>query len=113
MPALAFGTWQDKDAQQSAVATALRAGYRHIDTAHIYGTEPAVAAGIRDSGVPRDQIFITTKLWNNAHEPASVERQLDASLKALGVEDVDLYLMHWPSPFKDGEALVPKDGDGK
>ena len=61
MPAMGFGTWQDKDAQEDAVATALKTGYRHIDTAHIYGTEPMVAAGIKKSGVPRDQIFITTK----------------------------------------------------
>ncbi len=113
MPAVGFGTWQDKDAQVDAVNTALRAGYRHIDTAHIYGTEPMVAAGIKKSGVPRDQIFITTKLWNNAHDPKSVEPALDASLKDLGVDHVDLYLMHWPSPFKNGDALMPKDGDGK
>jgi len=113
MPAVGFGTWQDKDAQESAVDIALRAGYRHIDTAHIYGTEPMVAAGIKKSGVPRDQIFITTKLWNNAHDPKSVEPALDASLKDLGVDHVDLYLMHWPSPFKDGDALMPKDADGK
>lgn len=113
MPALGFGTWQDKDAQESAVHTALKSGYRHIDTAHIYGTEPGVGAGIRKSGIPRDQIFITTKLWNNAHEPKSVEKALDASLKDLGVEYVDLYLMHWPSPFKDGENMFPRGEDEK
>jgi diketogulonate reductase-like aldo/keto reductase len=62
MPALGFGTWQDKDSQENAVATALKSGYRHIDTAHIYGTEPMVGNGVRKSGVPRDQIFITTKV---------------------------------------------------
>lgn len=62
IPALGFGTWQDKDAQEDAVLTALKAGYRHIDTAHIYGTEPAVGAGIKKSGVPREQIFLVTKL---------------------------------------------------
>ena len=61
MPAVGFGTWQDKDAQEEAVAIALKTGYRHIDTAHIYGTEPMVGKGIKKSGVPRDQIFITTK----------------------------------------------------
>ncbi len=113
MPAIGFGTWQDKDAQEDAVAIALKNGYRHIDTAHIYGTEPGVAAGIKKSGVPRSEIFITTKLWNNAHDPKSVEPALDASLKDLGVDYVDLYLMHWPSPFKDGDSMFPKDDNGK
>jgi alcohol dehydrogenase (NADP+) len=113
MPAMGFGTWQDKDAQEGAVEAALKAGYRHIDTARIYGTEPMVAAGIKKSGVPRDQIFITTKLWNNSHDPKSVEPALDASLKDLGIESVDLFLMHWPSPFKDGDSKFPKDKDGK
>lgn len=58
MPSMGFGTWQDKDSQESAVETALKAGYRHIDTAHIYGTEPMVGKGIKKSGVPRDQIFV-------------------------------------------------------
>lgn len=113
MPALGFGTWQDKDEQEGAVETALKVGYRHIDTARIYGTEPMVAAGIKKSGVPRDQIFITTKLWNNSHDPKSVEPALDASLKDLGVDYVDLYLMHWPAPFKDGDKMFPKGEDGK
>jgi alcohol dehydrogenase (NADP+) len=93
IPAIGFGTWQDKDAQENAVATALKTGYRHIDTAKVYGTEPAVAAGIRKSGVPRSEIFITTKLWNNAHHPDDVEKQLDSSLEDLGTDYVDLYLM--------------------
>lgn len=62
IPAVGFGTWQDKDAQEEAVYTALKAGYRHIDTARIYGTEPAVGEGIRKSGVPRDQIFLVTSM---------------------------------------------------
>lgn len=90
IPALGFGTWQDKDAQADAVYEALKAGYRHIDTARIYGTEPGVAAGIKKSGVPREQIFITTKLWNNSHDPKDVEPALDASLKDLETDYVDL-----------------------
>jgi len=63
IPAVGFGTWQDAEAQEAAVTEALRAGYRHIDTARIYGTEPAVGAAIKKSGIPRSEIFITTKLW--------------------------------------------------
>lgn len=107
-----FGTWQDKESQEDAVATALKAGCRLIDTANIYGTEPMVGAGIRKSGVPRDQIFLVTKLWNHKHHPNSVESSLDDSLNQLGVDYVDLYLMHWPVAFKDGDEKMPKDNDG-
>jgi alcohol dehydrogenase (NADP+) len=113
IPATGFGTWQDADAQEPAVTIALKAGYRHIDTARIYGTEKAVGQAIKNSGVSRDQLFITTKLWNNAHHPDDVEKQLDASLKDLGVDHLDLWLMHWPSPFARGDTLIPKDSNGK
>ena len=63
IPAVGFGTWQDADAQEAAVLEALKSGYKHIDTARIYGTEPAVGAAIKKSGIPRSEIFITTKLW--------------------------------------------------
>lgn len=112
IPALGFGTWQDKDAQEDAVLEALKAGFRHIDTARIYGTEPAVARGIKRSGVPREDIFLVTKLWNNSHHPDDVEAACDASLKDLDVDHVDLYLMHWPSAFKRGDRLRPTH-DGK
>jgi diketogulonate reductase-like aldo/keto reductase len=113
IPVIGFGTWQDKDDQEKAVTEALKAGYTHIDTAHIYGTEPMVGAAIKKSGIPRSKLFITTKLWNNAHKPEDVEPALDASLKDLDMDYVDLFLMHWPSAFKPGESLFPKDKDGK
>lgn len=113
IPAVGFGTWQDADAQEAAVTEALKAGYRHIDTARIYGTEPAVARGIKNSGVPREEIFITTKLWNNSHHPDDVEPAIDASLKDLQTDYLDLYLMHWPSPFVRSNTLMPRDENGK
>ena len=96
-----------------AVTIALKSGYRHIDTARIYGTEPAVAAAIKKSGIPRSELFITTKLWNNSHHPDDVEAALDASLKDLGTDYLDLYLMHWPSPFARSSEMFPKDASGK
>jgi alcohol dehydrogenase (NADP+) len=71
-----------------------------------------VGAAIKKSGIPRSELFVTTKLWNNSHSPADVEPALDASLKDLGMDYVDLYLMHWPSAFKSGSSLFPKT-DGK
>ncbi|TPX08707.1 uncharacterized protein E0L32_009896 [Thyridium curvatum] len=113
MPALGLGTFQDPDEQETAVYTALKCGYRHIDTAYFYGTERQVGRGIRRSGVPREEIFLTTKLWNNAHHPDDVEPALDESLKALGTDYVDLYLMHFPCAFKRGPELLPFDENGK
>jgi len=113
IPAIGFGTWQDKDAQEGAVLEALKAGYRHIDTARIYGTEPAVGKAIKESGIPRSEIFITTKLWNHQHHPDDVEPACDASLKDLGVDFLDLYLMHWPVAFARGDSMFPKDKNQK
>lgn len=72
-----------------------------------------VGAAIKKSGIPRSKLFITTKLWNNHHSPADVERSLDLSLRDLGMEYVDLYLMHWPSAFKSGDNMFPKGPDAK
>ncbi|KAH8647662.1 alcohol dehydrogenase [Xylariales sp. PMI_506] len=113
IPAVGFGTWQAAPHEvERAVEIALRAGYRHIDCAAIYRNETEVGAGIRASGVPRSEIFITTKLWNTKHEPEDVEAALDKSLNDLGVEYCDLYLMHWPVAFAPGDKWFPLDSDG-
>jgi diketogulonate reductase-like aldo/keto reductase len=97
IPAVGFGTWQAKPGEvERAVETALKAGYRHIDCAAIYRNEAEVGDGIKQSGVPRSEMFITGKLWNTAHAAEDVEAALDKSLKDLGVEYLDLFLMHWP-----------------
>lgn len=105
MPQLGFGVWQVPDDQaETAVAEALQAGYRSIDTAQIYGNEEGVGRALRASGVPREELFITTKLWNSASQTwtrDAVLREFDASLTRLGLDYVDLYLIHWPRPMRD------------
>ncbi|KAK0645742.1 NADP-dependent oxidoreductase domain-containing protein [Cercophora newfieldiana] len=95
IPAIGLGTWQSQPGEVGkAVEAALRAGYRHIDTAFAYGNEKEVGEGMKASGVPREQIFLTTKLNNPDHK--RVAEAIDQSLKNLGTSYVDLYLMHWP-----------------
>ncbi|KAI9929418.1 hypothetical protein MW887_000888 [Aspergillus wentii] len=113
IPAIGLGTWQDPEAQENAVLTALKEGYRHIDTARCYGTEKQVGNAIRKSGIPREEIFVTSKLWNNKHHPNDVAQALQLSLDDLGLEYLDLFLMHWPSAFKPGDDPFPQDKDGK
>lgn len=99
IPKVGFGTWQSKDGEEAyqAVKTALEVGYRHIDTAAIYGNEESVGRAIKDSGVTREDLFITTKVWSiGTTEETRVA--IDESLKKLGLDYVDLYLIHWPSP---------------
>ncbi|WP_306316708.1 MULTISPECIES: aldo/keto reductase [unclassified Streptomyces] len=101
MPQLGFGVWQVPDDEaETAVATALQAGYRSIDTAAIYGNEEGTGKAIAASGVPRDELFVTTKLWNADQGYDSTLRAFDASLEKLGLDHVDLYLIHWPLPSK-------------
>ncbi|MER5754474.1 aldo/keto reductase [Streptomyces sp. NPDC002088] len=102
MPQLGFGVFQVPDEETTtAVATALRAGYRSIDTAAIYGNERGVGQALADSGIARDELFITTKLWNADQGYEATLAAFDASLDKLGLDHVDLYLIHWPTPARD------------
>ncbi len=98
IPQLGLGVWQTRSGKkcEAAVLAALQAGYRHIDTASVYGNEESVGAAIRSSGIGREEIFVTTKLWNTEHRKP--ERALESSLRKLQMEYVDLYLIHFPVP---------------
>lgn len=99
IPQFGLGVWQiDDDEAHRVVAEALEVGYRHIDTARVYKNEAGVGRAIAESGIPRDELFITTKLWNSDQGRDSVRPAAEASLERLGLEQVDLYLIHWPSP---------------
>jgi len=107
VPALGFGTWAlSGNAAYQATRMVLDLGYRHIDTAQIYGNEAEIGRAIRDSGLPRGEIFLTTKLGNANHLPDDARRSFDASLDALGTEYVDLFLIHWPLPTRYGGDFV-------
>lgn len=98
IPALGFGTWRlSGETCAAAVETALGAGYRHIDTARMYGNEAAVGAGLRAAGLKRDDIFVTTKVWRDDIAAGALERSAEASLRDLGLDRVDLLLIHWPN----------------
>nr|WP_307819191.1 aldo/keto reductase [Streptomyces sabulosicollis] len=102
MPQLGFGVWQVPDDEaQVAVRNALDAGYRSIDTAAIYGNEEGTGKALAASGIARDELFITTKLWNGEQGYDSTLRAFDTSLTKLGLDYVDLYLIHWPMPAVD------------
>ena len=100
IPIVGFGTWQTPDGQVAydSVLAALKAGYRHIDTAAAYGNEESVGKAIADSGVAREDLFVTTKLWNADHGYEATKAALATSLQKLGLDYVDLYLIHWPNP---------------
>ncbi|MEU3538232.1 aldo/keto reductase [Streptomyces paromomycinus] len=102
MPQLGYGVWQVPDDEAAtAVGHALEAGYRSIDTAAIYGNEEGTGKALAASGIARDELFVTTKLWNDEQGYDATLRAFDTSLGKLGLEYVDLYLIHWPMPAKD------------
>lgn len=105
IPVVGFGTWQtpDGDVAVASVKEALVAGYRHIDTAQGYKNEESVGQAIKESGIPREEIFLTTKLWNANHSYDLVMSSFEESLKKLQTDYIDLFLIHWPNPvaFRD------------
>lgn len=107
IPQLGFGVFQIKpDKTASAVKTALEIGYRHIDTAEMYGNEKEVRQGISDAGLERGEVFITSKLNNGYHRPDDARRAFDQTLKALDSDYIDLFLIHWPLPtLYDGDFV--------
>ncbi|MGP3952588.1 aldo/keto reductase [Streptomyces sp. 7N604] len=110
MPQLGFGVWQVPDDEaERAVGTALEAGYRSIDTAAAYENEQGTGKAVAASGISREELFITTKLWNSASETwtrDNVLREFDASLTRLGLDYLDLYLVHWPRPMRDDYLAI-------
>ena len=119
IPQLGFGVFKvDPDETERIVSDALEVGYRHIDTAAVYGNEVGVGRAIAASGIPRDELYITTKLWNSDQGTQSAFDAMDLSLEKLGLEHVNLYLIHWPRPDLDKytetwHALEQIQGQGK
>ncbi|WP_134766562.1 aldo/keto reductase [Nocardioides sp. 1609] len=105
IPQLGFGVYQVPPAQTAdTVATALEIGYRHIDTAQMYGNEQETGLGLASSGLPRDELFVTSKLNNGFHRPDDARREFDGTLQKLGLDHIDLFLIHWPLPtLYDGD----------
>jgi diketogulonate reductase-like aldo/keto reductase len=117
IPALGFGTsLSDRTKTREAVKAAVQVGFRHLDAAERYRNEAEVGAALKelfaDGTVRRDELFVTTKLWNNNHRPERVKSALQASLHRLGLDTVDLYLVHTPFAFKPGDDQDPRDPHG-
>ena len=119
IPQLGFGVYKvPADEAESVVTAALEAGYRHIDTAKLYDNEEGVGRAVRSSGIPRDELFVTTKIWNDDHGYDEALAAFDASMSRLGLEVLDLLLIHWPCPSQDRyvdtwRALERLQADGR
>lgn len=113
IPVVGFGMWQTPDDKVgvNSVVSALQAGYRHIDTAVIYGNEDCVGKGWKQSGVAREDIFITTKIWNDAHSYDGVMKSFDESLKKIQTDYIDLLLIHWPNPVAIRDRWAEANAD--
>ena len=111
IPCVGFGTWQTPDGEvaTNSVREAIACGYRHIDTAAVYGNEEGVGLGIRQSGIAREELFVTTKVWNSDHGYDSTLKAFDLSMKKLGLEYCDLYLIHWPNPIQFRDCWEEKN----
>lgn len=108
IPQLGFGTYKVVDGVYEAIRTAVDLGYRHIDTAQMYGNEAEVGRALANSGVDRSELFITTKLRNDAHEPTEARKAFEQSLRDLRSDYVDLFLIHWPLPMHyNGDLMMP------
>ena len=102
IPQLGLGVYKVEDATAARIVEgAIDAGYRHVDTAKLYFNEAGVGAGVRAAGIPREEVFVTTKVWNDDQGYDETLRAFDASLALLGMDYVDLYLIHWPAPKQD------------
>ena len=107
LPKLGLGTWPMRGAEcRRAVESALALGYRHIDTAEMYGNEADVGAALAASGLPRDALFVTTKVWHDHLTPSGIRAACEASLARLRLDRADLYLVHWPNPAMDLDAVL-------
>lgn len=115
IPVLGFGTFKAKGGEEAyrAVLEALKAGYRHIDTAAIYQNEESVGQAIKDSGVPREELFVTTKLWNSQQTYEQARQAFAESLAKLGLDYLDLYLIHWPNPkpLRENDAWKTRNAE--
>ena len=102
IPTVGFGVWQVPDDEvDAAVVAALDAGYRHVDTARLYGNEAGVGRALAASDVPREDVFVTTKVWNSDHGRDATLTAFDGSMQRLGLDVLDLFLIHWPAPARD------------
>ncbi|MDR3189976.1 MAG: aldo/keto reductase [Lactobacillaceae bacterium] len=113
IPIIGFGTWQtpDGDVAYQSTIDALAAGYRHIDTAAVYGNEASIGRAIKDANVPRETLFVTSKLWNDAHSYEGAKQALEDSLGRLQLDYLDLYLIHWPNPVNYREDWEAANAD--